>query len=112
MHPKIIIARRSQPIAELERKAKKAQRRRWPTIEAKDLAFAKDHQWQLAFRASATPPINFCYLCHGFGADWDEATKVYRQPIRHQPRCVFAPGQPTVYPGPSYDEVNGAAMAA
>lgn len=91
-------ARRQQPIAELERKARKAGRR-WKhrsdhgfSEEAKDLSFAKDHAWRMSFRARAfvegRAPVGRCSSCWGLG-----------DPVKHMPNCTLGHTPPQVYAG-------------
>jgi hypothetical protein len=102
--------RRQQPLSELERKARKAGRRRRNSRggigfseEAKDFGFAKDHIQSLSFRSEwlrdLGAPQNYCRLCAQFGRDWDDATKRYRVPVQHDARCTLNPVAPEVYAG-------------
>lgn len=107
---KIALARRQQSLQELERKARKAGRRRHrvrggigPSEESKDLIFARNHEWHLQFRErvlrESGPPTHHCSQCGGFGEDWDEETKTYLKPVRHSDRCVLGATPPHVYAG-------------
>jgi hypothetical protein len=92
--------RRAQPKTELERKARKARRRRpWSTAEQADLALHESWQRDRAFVATATKPGGFCYLCHQFG-EWvgDHPGGHYVAGPIHKPRCTFAPDDGP-YPG-------------
>lgn len=97
-------ARRQQPIAELERKARKAGRRCRRGLvhgavgfseEAKDLSFAKHHAWSMSFRAKVfvegRAPDRFCSSCCGMG------TKA--KPVAHRPNCSLGLTPPQVYAG-------------
>lgn len=96
-------SRRSQPLAELARKAAKAKRRRWNTWEATDLFFAesvaRDEAARAKFWIGYFCPINFCSLCSEFGrGPWSEQTKRYERPIVHKPRCEYGSDH-APYPG-------------
>lgn len=86
--------RRQQPIAELERKARKA-KRSW-SEEAKDLSFAKSHAWSMTLREDSLrgvgPVLTFCRHCSAF------ASEIGAEPV-HNPRCTFANPPPEVYSG-------------
>lgn len=86
--------RRQQPIAELERKARKSGRS-W-SEENKDLSFAKNHAWLMELRerslAKSGPVLTFCRHC------WAFAGNIGAEPV-HQPRCTYASPPPEVYSG-------------
>jgi hypothetical protein len=88
--------RRSQPVEELERKARKAisRRRRYPP-EQTDLTFARDWRWGLAH--TWTDCGGFCYLCHKFGV-W-AGPLGYIAPPQHATRCRLSPIDDGPYPG-------------
>lgn len=92
-------SRRSQPLAELQRKAAKAARRRpYSTMEQADLPSVYDSaEHRERFLARATDPGGFCYLCHQLGI-WDSEAKRYTHGPIHKPRCTFAPDDGP-YPG-------------
>lgn len=91
---RIALARRSQPVAELERKARKAGRRGYR--EHADLSLAKSHAWSMQHREKVLtggPAVDrFCFSCWGFEG-------------KHKPRCYYGSVAPTVYVG----ERNGLA---
>lgn len=95
--------RRQQPIQELERKARKANRWRNFSEESKDLSFARQHAWNMQFRATVIEGSGFpeahCVQCGGFGREWSEQEKRYLRPVVHSPGCVLAPEPPQVYAG-------------
>lgn len=91
-------SRRSQPIAELLRKAKKAQRRGWRRTysgaEGADLSLAQHWQqserWRPRF--NQTFRITFCNLC------WKFAPAVGEE-VQHLVRCSANPVDDGPYPG-------------
>lgn len=94
---RIARSRRSQPIAELERKACKARSTRGRVAEeSKDLSFATEHVQRMKFRQDVAAreglPRTFCYLCHGF------APAIGGVPA-HTNRCTFSDPPPDVYAG-------------
>lgn len=104
--------RRQQPISELERKARKAGRRRRGSRdfgfseEAKDLSFAQSHDWYMQqrtkFIANNGLATAFCHSCCALGRDWDSEAKLYRLPPLHSPGCYFGPTPPEVYAGTTF----------
>ena len=92
--------RRMQPIAELERKARKSiSRRRRYTPETSDLTLAQNWRWGLEFIKTAHPPGGFCYLCHRFGVwEGEHPGGHYVAGPMHTTRCGFAPDDGP-YPG-------------
>jgi len=90
--------RRSQPLAELQRKAAKAKRRGsgW-VVEQGDVSLHASWVWDRTFAATATDPGGFCPFCHKFGI-WDaDAGRYVAGPI-HTLRCTLAPDDGP-YPG-------------
>ena len=99
-HAYIGTSRRSQPIAELERKAAKARGRHGGWGESADLSLAIWHAKDLARWATplyANPPTGVCWSCSTFGT-WDKAQNRYVAPPVHKPRCCYAPDDGP-YPG-------------
>jgi len=103
-------SRRMQPIEELERKARKANRRGWKRtfagIEGADLSLAKSYRWDFRhgeeMRAAASLSAwntHFCGLCHQFGKGWNAETKTYAEPVKHTLRCSMNPVDDGPYPG-------------
>lgn len=90
-------ARRCQPIDELLRKAKKAQRKGWRVCfageEGKDLVFSEDWRWDQRMRPqfNETFRLTYCSLCSTF-APVGEA-------VKHKPRCSANPIDDGPYPG-------------
>ncbi len=99
---RIDVARRRQPLDVLKRKADRARRRgRLGTREDADYSLAKSWRYWLEkwTEARTKPqPRNFCHLCHQFGKDWDEETKLYRQQPRHVVGCTYGSVAPEPYP--------------
>lgn len=98
---RIAVARRMQPLDVLKRKAEIAHRKRLGTIEEADYTIAKWwrydlDQWHAA--RDKPKPRNFCHLCHQFGWEWDEATKLYRQQPVHVVGCLYSDVEPRPYP--------------
>jgi hypothetical protein len=85
--------RRSQPIAELDRKARKAKRRYLSTAEQADLELAQSASSWMGLAGIDSGfcycPINYCSTCGQFGrGEWVEQHGRWRLPIRHTPRCT------------------------
>lgn len=91
----IATARRMQPLEELLRKARKAQRRGWRTtfagVEGADLTFAQD--WRLCNRGSfrETFRVTYCSLCSTFAP--------MGFPVKHKARCSASLIDDGPYPG-------------
>jgi hypothetical protein len=88
--------RRCQPIDELFRKAKKAQRKGWRVCfagtEGIDLGFAEDWRWRRKQNFSETFKRTYCSLCSTFA----------EQPggiVMHKTRCSANPVDDGPYPG-------------
>lgn len=95
--------RRTQSLTELERKARKANRRGfrrvYAGVEGVDLSLAKSWRERQAHFANARPPENFCWYCQRFGQmPWIETEKRYSGPIQHTISCGFSPDDGP-YPG-------------
>ncbi len=89
----IATMRRMQPIDELKRKARKADRRsRW-SAESVDLSLAESWQRDASRRAefAETFRLTFCSLCSTFAP--------IEMPVRHKPRCSANPVDDGPYPG-------------
>lgn len=104
---KIAIRRRMQPIAELQRKAMKANPRRFKRVlggvEGVDLFFAtrwrEDLQAWAYWRLTSQPPTRFCSHCGRFGRmPWRPDVGMYSGPIEHVPTCKWSPHPPLPYP--------------
>jgi len=84
-----------QPMAELERKARKARRRAGRfTMEDADLSIARHDAWSRDFQARClreVAPLAFCWYCHAFGKNWDDQKKIYRGFMLHSSGCIYAP---------------------
>jgi hypothetical protein len=97
-------SRRSLPIDEIERKARKAKGRHGGWAESADLALARSAAWyQRAASAYGILgnwwPINFCSQCSEFGrGKFDKDTGRFERPIAHKPRCIYG-GDQSPYPG-------------
>ena len=89
--------RRMQPIPELLRKAKKANRKGWRRtfagVEGIDLAFAENWKWNAEQRPrfAQTFRLTFCNLCATFAP--------VGEPVQHKIRCSANAADDGPYPG-------------
>lgn len=91
----IATARRMQPLEELLRKAKKANRRGWKRVfagvEGSDYVFAKDHRVRDRESFRQTFRITYCSLCSTFAKPGF--------PVNHSIRCSASLIDDGPYPG-------------